>query len=79
MEEIKNNIEDLKGKIENEGTTRQGRLSAAEFNLLVEAVIEAQKGISILDGYFTPISETEYEALVESGELEERPYFIYEE
>lgn len=79
MEEIKNNIEDLKGKIENGGITRQGRLSAAEFNLLVEAVLEAQNGVSILDEYFTPISETEYEALVESGELEERPYFIYEE
>lgn len=77
--EIENNITGLNNKIENEGVTSQGRLSAAEFNLLVNAVIESQKKIVTLEDYFVPISETEYEALVESGELEDRPYFIYEE
>lgn len=79
MEEPKYNIEDLSGKVDNDGITRKGRLSAAEFNLLVDAVIESQRNISTLKDYFIPISETEYEKLVESGELEDRPYFIYEE
>lgn len=74
------NISGLNNKIENEGVTSQGRLSAPEFNLLVNAAIESQKGIYDLNRFLTPISETDYEALVESGELEEgRPYFIYEE
>lgn len=76
---MENNISGLNTKIENDGITSQGRLSAAEFNLLVNAAIESQQRIETLEDYFTPISESEYEELVESGELEERPYFIYEE
>lgn len=77
--DIQNNITGLNNKIENEGVTSQGRLSAPEFNLLVDAVIETQKYLIDLFRYFIPISETEYENLVASGKLEERPYFIYEE
>lgn len=36
-------INDLNQKIENEGATSQGRLSASEFNLLVNAAIESQE------------------------------------
>lgn len=72
-------ITSLNNKVENEGTTSRGRLSAAEFNLLVDAAIESQSRIETIEDYFVPISEEEYENLVESGELEERPYFIYEE
>ena len=64
---MENNISGLNNKIENEGVTSQGRLSAAEFNLLVNAAIESQKKIETLESYFIPISETEYESLVESG------------
>lgn len=76
---IENNISDLNNKVENDGVTSQGRLSASEFNLLVDAAIESQNKIITLEDYFVPISESEYEELVNSGRLENRPYFIYEE
>ena len=79
MSEKQYNISELPKKIENNGVTSQGRLSAAEFNLLVNAAIESQERISFLEECFTPISETEYEKLQEEGKLEERPYFIYED
>jgi len=39
------NIEDLKNKVENEGLTEQGRLSASEFDRLVTAVMENQGSV----------------------------------
>ena len=72
-------ITGLNTKIENEGATSQGRLSAAEFNLLVNAVIESQDKIAELENYFVPISEAEYEKLIDDGTIEDRPYFVYEE
>lgn len=70
----------LGGKVENEGTTKKGRISAHEFNTLIEAAIESQDKINVLEKYFIPISKTEYERLSQEGEIEEgRPYFIYEE
>lgn len=72
-------ITDLNQKVENEGASSQGRLSAAEFNLLVNASIESQENIQTIKGYFEPISEAEYEQLVIDGNLEDRPYFVYEE
>lgn len=74
-----NNITNLNNKIENEGATSQGRLSAAEFNLLVNAAIESQEKIAEIENYFIPISEEEYDNLVVGGALENRPYFVYEE
>lgn len=74
-----NNITNLNNKIENEGATSQGRLSAAEFNLLVNAAIESQEKIAEIENYFIPISEEEYDNLVVEGALENRPYFVYEE
>lgn len=74
-----NVITGLNQKIENEGATSQGRLSAAEFNLLVNAAIESQERIADLENYFIPITEDEYDSLVSSGTLEDRPYFVYEE
>lgn len=74
-----NVITGLNQKIENEGATSQGRLSAAEFNLLVNAAIESQERIADLENYFIPITEDEYDSLVLSGTLEDRPYFVYEE
>lgn len=80
MEDPKFNISgtELNQKKENEGVDRHGRLSAAEFNLLVNAVIESQEKVATLEDYFIPISESDYEKLVASGELKDRPYFIYE-
>ena len=72
-------ISGLNQKIENEGATSQGRLSAAEFNLLVNAAIESQERLAELENYFVPITETEYEQLIEDGTIEDRPYFVYEE
>lgn len=74
-----NNITNLNNKIENEGATSQGRLSAAEFNLLVNAAIESQEKIAEIENYFIPISEEEYDNLAVEGALEDRPYFVYEE
>ena len=74
-----NNITNLNNKIENEGATSRGRLSAAEFNLLVNAAIESQEKIAEIENYFIPISEEEYDNLVVEGTLENRPYFVYEE
>ena len=73
------NITNLNNKIENEGATSQGRLSASEFNLLVDAVIDSQKKIAEIKNYFIPISEEEYDNLAVEGALENRPYFVYEE
>lgn len=39
------NISDLRNKVENEGMTEQGRLSASEFNRLIDAVIENQASV----------------------------------
>lgn len=75
----KNVITGLNQKIENEGATSQGRLSAAEFNLLVDAAIESQEKIAELENYFIPLTEKEYETLISDGTLEDRPYFVYEE
>ena len=75
----KNVITGLNQKIENEGATSQGRLSAAEFNLLVDAAIESQEKIAELENYFIPLTEEEYETLISYGTLEHRPYFVYEE
>lgn len=72
-------INNLNQKIENEGATSQGRLSAAEFNLLVNAAIESQEKIAELENYFVPITEEEYDKLIDDGTLEDRPYFVYEE
>ena len=47
------NIDNLLGKIENEGATEQGKLTAEEFNILVRAVIENQgsaKSVSYNNG-----------------------------
>ena len=74
-----NNITNLNNKIENEGATSRGRLSAAEFNLLVNAAIESQEKIAEIENYFIPISEEEYDNLAVEGALEDRPYFVYEE
>ena len=74
-----NNITNLNNKIENEGATSRGRLSAAEFNLLVNAAIESQEKIAEIENYFIPISEEEYDNLTVEGALENRPYFVYEE
>lgn len=74
-----NVITGLNQKIENEGATSQGRLSAAEFNLLVNAAIESQEKIAELENYFIPLTEKEYETLISDGTLEDRPYFVYEE
>lgn len=76
---VENNITNLNNKIENEGATSQGRLSAAEFNLLVNAAIESQEKIAEIENYFIPISEEEYDNLAVEGVLENRPYFVYEE
>ena len=76
---VENNITNLNNKIENEGATSQGRLSAAEFNLLVNAAIESQEKIAEIENYFIPISEEEYDNLAVEGALENRPYFVYEE
>lgn len=76
---VENNITNLNNKIENEGATSQGRLSAAEFNLLVNAAIESQEKIAEIENYFIPISEEEYDNLAVEGALEDRPYFVYEE
>ena len=73
------NITNLNNKIETEGATSQGRLSASEFNLLVDAVIDSQKKIAEIKNYFIPISEEEYDNLAVEGALENRPYFVYEE
>ena len=43
------NVSTLNNRIENEGATAQGRLSAAQFNTLVNAAIEAQDNIGLLD------------------------------
>lgn len=45
MAENKYNISGLNSKVENEGQTNQGKLSATEFNLLVNAAIESQEKI----------------------------------
>lgn len=74
-----NVITGLNQKIENEGATSQGRLSAAEFNLLVNAAIESQEKIAELENYFIPITEEDYDKLIDDGTLEDRPYFVYEE
>ena len=74
-----NNISNLNNKVENEGATSRGRLSASEFNLLVNAAIESQERIAELESYFVPITEAQYDQLVSEGALEDRPYFIYEE
>ena len=74
-----NVITGLNQKIENEGATSQGRLIAAEFNLLVNAAIESQEKIAELENYFIPLTEEEYETLISDGTLEDRPYFVYEE
>ena len=58
---VENVITGLNQKIENEGATSQGRLSAAEFNLLVNAAIESQEKIAELENYFIPLTEEEYE------------------
>lgn len=71
-------ISGLTGKVENEGLTSKGRLSAEEFNTLVSAVIESQEGLETLKSYFDPISESEYNNLGDNLE-EGRPYFIYED
>lgn len=76
---VENVITGLNQKIENEGATSQGRLSAAEFNLLVDAAIESQEKIAKLENYFIPLTEKEYETLISDGTLEDRPYFVYEE
>lgn len=76
---VENNITNLNNKVENEGTSNRGRLSAAEFNLLVNAAIESQEKIAEIENYFIPISEEEYDNLVVEGALEDRPYFVYEE
>ena len=76
---VENDITNLNNKIENEGATSKGRLSAAEFNLLVNAAIESQEKIAEIENYFIPISEEEYDNLVAEGALEDRPYFVYEE
>ena len=75
----KNVITGLNQKIENEGATSQGRLSAAEINLLGDAAIEKKKKIAELENYFIPLTEKEYETLISDGTLEDRPYFVYEE
>ena len=46
---IKNNIIDLNNKINNRGTSARGRLSAEEFNRLVDASIESQVKLDILE------------------------------
>lgn len=69
-------ISGLNNKVENEGVSKQGRLSADEFNLLVDATIELQEKMNT---YFTPLSEAEYDDLVDKGKLTDRPYFVYEE
>lgn len=74
----KNDITNLNNKVENDGATSQGRLSAAEFNLLVNAAIESQQKIAEFENYFVPISEEEYDNLIIEGTLEDRPYFVYE-
>lgn len=43
------NIDDLTNKVENEGMSEQGRLSASEFNRLIAAVKECQDSIAALD------------------------------
>ena len=45
MAENKYDISGLNSKVENEGQTNQGKLSATEFNLLVNAAIESQEKI----------------------------------
>ena len=69
----KNDITNLNNKVENDGATSQGRLSAAEFNLLVNAAIESQQKIAEFENYFVPISEEEYDNLIIEGTLEDRP------
>lgn len=76
---VENNITNLNNKVENDGANSRGRLSAAEFNLLVNAAIESQEKIAEIENYFIPISEEEYKNLVLEGTLEDRPYFVYEE
>ncbi len=47
-----NKTVDLTGyntKVENEGATSAGRLSATEFNTLINAIIEAQNNITLMD------------------------------
>lgn len=68
-------ISDLNNKVHNQGASSRGKLSATEFNTLVDAVLECQTLLAYLT---TPLTETEYAALERSGELEDRPYVVIE-
>lgn len=38
-------IDDLKNKVENDGATPEGQVSAAEWNRMIQAIIETQGGV----------------------------------
>lgn len=67
-------ITHLLGKTQNGGATPQGKLSADEFNLLVQAVVETQRNIAEMH---TVMSQAEFDALEEP--IEGKLYLIYEE
>lgn len=67
------NISGLLGKVENGGVNAAGKLTASEFNKLVTAVIELQSKDVWL-------SETEYDILVQGGEVDpDKVYHVYED
>ena len=63
-------IYDIETKVNNDGQTPQGRLTASDFNTVVNAVKE-------LDSRLVVLSEEEYGSLEENDE--EKFYFVYEE
>ena len=63
-------IHDIETKVNNDGATPQGRLTASDFNVLV-------KTVQYLDKKDVLISEEEYQSLPDVDE--NKIYFIYEE
>ena len=63
-------IHDIETKVNNDGATPQGRLTASDFNVLVETVQR-------LDRKDVLISEEEYQSLPNISE--DKIYFSYEE
>lgn len=66
-------IHDIETKVNNDGMTPQGRLTASDFNTVVKEVQRIDKRIVV-------ISEEEYEDALGSGTIDStKLYFAYEE
>lgn len=63
-------IHDIETKVNNDGATPQGRLTASDFNVLVETVQH-------LDRKDVLVSEEEYQSLPEIDDS--KIYFVYED